>query len=52
MSENDFIKKAVELIGPIKKTPNKTLSKESFIKVFKYSGDFAKLRAKDMKHKA
>lgn len=28
------------------------MTKECFIKVFKYSGDFAKLRAKDIKSKA
>ena len=52
ISEKDFLKKAVELIGPVKKTPNKTLAKDSFLKVFKYSSDFAKLRAKDVKQKA
>lgn len=52
ISEKDYLKKAVELIGPVKKTPNKTLARDSFIKVFKYSGDFAKLRAKDVKQKA
>lgn len=28
------------------------MTKECFIKIFKYSGDFAKLRAKDIKTKA
>ena len=52
ISEKDFLRKAVDLIGPLKKTPNKTLAKDSFIKVFKYQNDFAKLRAKDVKQKA
>jgi hypothetical protein len=29
-----------------------TLSKDSFIKIFKYAGDFAKLRSKDIKQAA
>jgi len=51
LSEKEFIKKAVEFIGPIQKN-GKVLSKESFIKVFKYSGDFAKIRSKGIKEKA
>lgn len=41
--------KAIERIGTIVKTPNKTLSKDSFIRIFKYTGDFAKLRSKEVK---
>ena len=52
ISEDDFIAKAVENIGAIKKNDNKTLVKDSFIKIFKYAGDFAKLRSKDIKQKA
>ena len=52
ISEEDFITKAVELIGSIKKNENKTLQKDSFIKIFKYAGDFAKLRSKGIKAKA
>jgi hypothetical protein len=44
--------KAVERIGEIKKTKHKTLDKDCFIKVFKYTGDFAKLRSKELKKKA
>lgn len=52
ITEEQFLEKAVEHIGPIVKTKNKTLSKESFIKIFKYTGDFAKLKSKDLKAKA
>jgi hypothetical protein len=52
ITEEEFLKIAIEKISPIQKTPNKTLSKESFIKIFKYTGDFAKLKAKDLKTKA
>ena len=49
LSENEFLDKAVEAIGPLKKTARKTLEKDSFIKVFKYTGDFAKMKNRDMK---
>ena len=52
MSDDQFVEKAVELIGEIKKNDNKTLHKDTFIKIFKYTGDFAKLRSKDLKLKA
>lgn len=52
MTEDAFVIKAVELIGDIKKNDNKTLTKDTFIKIFKYTGDFAKLRSKDLKQKA
>jgi len=45
ITEDEFVIKACELIGEIKKNDNKTLSKDSFIKIFKYTGDFAKLRS-------
>ena len=41
--------KACEIIGPLKKTKTKTLQKDSFIKVFKYCGEFAKMRSKEIK---
>jgi hypothetical protein len=46
-NEDEFVNKAVELIGEIKKNENnnKILSKDCFIKIFKYTGDFAKLRS-------
>jgi hypothetical protein len=49
ISEEEFVEKAIAAIGPLKKTEKKTLDKESFIKVFKYMGDFAKLKNKEMK---
>jgi len=52
MSEEEFVEKAVALIGEVKKNDNKTLHKDTFIKIFKYTGDFAKLRSKDLKCKA
>jgi hypothetical protein len=52
MTEDTFVAKAVELIGELKKNDNKTLHKDTFIKIFKYTGDFAKLRSKDLKQKA
>jgi len=51
-TDEEFLEKALEIIGPIKKTEKKTLSKESFIKVFKYTGDFAKLKNKELKRLA
>jgi len=52
ISEQDYVKKVVAAIGEIKKTPNKLLHKDTFIKIFKYTGDFAKLRSRDIKEKA
>jgi ElaB/YqjD/DUF883 family membrane-anchored ribosome-binding protein len=46
------LKLATEKILPLQKTTNKTLSKESFIKIFKYTGDFAKIKAREIKAKA
>ena len=43
------MEKAIVAIGQIKKTARKTLDKDSFIKVFKYAGDFAKLKNKEVK---
>ena len=47
ITEEEFVEKAVEFIGEIKKNENnnKVLSKDCFIKIFKYTGDFAKLRS-------
>ena len=42
----------VEKIGPLKKNENKTLHKDSFVKIFKYTGDFAKLKSKGLKQKS
>ena len=52
LSEEQFVDQVVEKIGEIKKNENKTLAKDSFIKIFKYTGDFAKLRSKEIKSKA
>jgi len=43
------LNKAVERIGEVKKTKNKTLEKDTFIKIFKFTGEFAKLKSKDIK---
>lgn len=52
ITEEDFLKQAVEKIGAVKKNDNKTLHKDTFIKIFKYTGDFAKLRSKGIKQKS
>jgi hypothetical protein len=52
ITEEEFLAKAIEKIGPVQKTPQKTLTKECFIKIFKYTGDFAKIKSKDAKLKA
>ena len=52
LSDEDFLNKAVELIGTIEKNENKTFKKDSFIKIFKYSGDFAKGKQVELKQKA
>jgi len=49
ITEEEFVERAVAEIGEIKKNENKTLQKDSFIKIFKYAGDFAKLRSKGIK---
>jgi hypothetical protein len=49
LSEEEFLAAAVVAVGTLKKTTKKTLEKDSFIKVFKYMGDFAKLKNRDMK---
>ena len=52
MTEDQFLEKAIECIGEVKKNENKTLQKDTFIRIFKYTGDFAKLRSKGIKAKA
>jgi hypothetical protein len=49
MNEEAFLQAAVEQIGTVVKTPMKTLDKDTFIKVFKYTGDFAKFKNADFK---
>lgn len=54
ITEEQFVEKAIEKIGEIKKDPknNKVLDKDCFIKIFKYTGDFAKLKSKELKKKS
>lgn len=52
ITEEEFLNKAVEKIGTIQKTANKTLTKDCFIKIFKYTGDFAKMKSREAKAKA
>jgi hypothetical protein len=52
ITEEAFVEQVVQKIGDVKKNENKTLHKDTFIKIFKYTGDFAKLRSKDIKKKA
>lgn len=49
LDEEAFLKAAVEAIGEVKKTPQNTLDQKSFIRVFKYTGDFAKFKNQNMK---
>ena len=51
ITEEEFVEKACALIGDIKKNENntKSLSKDSFIRIFKYTGDFAKMRSQSLK---
>jgi hypothetical protein len=49
ITEEEFIGRAVEAIGELKKTAKKTLDKDSFIKVFRYTGDFAKMKGRELK---
>jgi hypothetical protein len=54
ITEEEFVEKACGFIGEIKKNEsnNKILSKDCFIKIFKYTGDFAKLRSQSLKKSA
>lgn len=52
LDEEGFLKAAVDNIGEIRKTANNTLEKDSFIKVFKYTGDFAKFKNAELKRTA
>ena len=49
ISEEQFVEKAIENIGEIAKNDKKLLMKDTFIKIFKYAGDYAKLRSQDIK---
>lgn len=50
-TEEEFCKAAVEAIGEVKKN-GKVLDKETFVKIFKYTGDFAKYKNQEIKKKA
>lgn len=52
ITEEEFLQKAAEIIEPVKKTERKTLAKETFLKVFRYAGDFAKMKNRDHKKEA
>jgi hypothetical protein len=52
LTEDQFLERAVAAIGEIKKNDNKTLNKDSFIRIFKYTGDFAKMRSAALKMEA
>ena len=49
MTEEEFVVQAVAAIGTAKMSPRHTLEKDSFIRIFKYTGDFAKMKNKTMK---
>jgi hypothetical protein len=54
ITEEEFVEKAVALIGDVKKNEqnNKVLSKDCFIRIFKYTGDYAKMRSQALKKSA
>jgi biotin synthase-related radical SAM superfamily protein len=54
ITEEEFVEKACAAVGEVKKNEanNKVLHKDTFIKIFKYTGDFAKLRSATMKKTA
>jgi len=52
MSDSDYLQKSAQIIGPVKKIQHNLLAKDTFIRVFKYTGDFAKLKSADLKRKA
>lgn len=52
MTEAEFVAAAKDKIGEIQKNDKKLLVKDTFIKIFKYAGDYAKLKSKDIKAQA
>jgi len=52
MSEEEYVAKAIELIGEVQKNENKTLKKDSLLKIFKYAGDFAQMKQGSAKSEA
>lgn len=51
MSNEEFLGKAAEKILPIRKA-GKNLHKETFIKIFHYTGDYAKYKTTEVKKEA
>lgn len=49
ITDAEFIAAAKTKIGEIQKNDKKLLVKDTFIKIFKYAGDYAKLKSKDIK---
>ena len=49
ITDEGFVEAAIANIGEIVKNDKKLLVKDTFIKIFKYAGDYAKLRSKDIK---
>ena len=47
ITDEAFVEAAITNIGEIVKNDKKLLVKDTFIKIFKYAGDYAKLRSKD-----
>lgn len=53
ITEEEFLGRAVAAIGEIKTDPKtKTFDKASFIKIFRYTGDFAKMKGREVKTEA
>lgn len=51
LSDEDFLNKARDKILPIKKN-GKNLHKETFVKIFHYTADFAKFQTAELKKKS
>jgi len=49
LDEEGFLKAAIDAIGSVNKVAGGVLDKESFIRVFKYTGEFAKFKNQEMK---
>ena len=49
LDDEGFLKATVDAIGTITKAADKTLDKDTFLKVFKYTGEFAKFKNGEMK---
>ena len=49
LSEEEFLNVAIERIGDVEKTKNKTIARESFVKIFRFTGEFAKYKCRELK---